>query len=40
MDDPIINSMNSQALNHITVFESGKLVVTFMDGTEIECGGE
>ncbi|MBB2481050.1 recombinase family protein [Bacillus sp. APMAM] len=27
-------------LDHITVFESGKLVVTFMDGTEIECNGE
>jgi hypothetical protein len=23
-----------KTLNHITVFESGKLVVTFMDGTE------
>lgn len=27
-------------LDHIAVFESGKLVVAFMDGTEIECGGE
>lgn len=29
-----------KTLDHITVFESGKLVVTFMDGTEIECNGE
>lgn len=29
-----------KALDHITVFESGKLVVTFMDGSEIECNGE
>jgi len=29
-----------KTLNHITVFESGKLVVTFMDGTEMELGGE
>lgn len=29
-----------KTLNHITVFESGKLVVTFMDGTGIECNGE
>lgn len=29
-----------KTLDHITVFESGKLVVTFMDWTEIECGGE
>jgi len=27
-------------LDHITVFESGKLVVTFLDGTEMECEGE
>jgi hypothetical protein len=27
-------------LDHITVFESGKLVVTLMDGTVIECNGE
>lgn len=29
-----------KTLDHITVFESGKLVVTFMDGIEMECGGE
>ncbi|WP_044476999.1 recombinase family protein [Oceanobacillus massiliensis] len=29
-----------KTLDHITIFESGKLVVTFMDGTEIECNGE
>jgi len=29
-----------KTLDHITVFESGKLVVTFMDGTGIECEGE
>lgn len=29
-----------KTLDHITVFESGKLVVTFMDGTVIECNGE
>lgn len=29
-----------KTLDHIKVFESGKLVVTFMDGTEIECKGE
>lgn len=29
-----------KTLDHITVFESGKLVATFMEGTEIECVGE
>lgn len=29
-----------KTLDHIKVYESGKLVVTFMDGTEMECGGE
>jgi len=29
-----------KTLNHITVFESEKLVVTFMDGIEIECNGD
>lgn len=29
-----------KALDHITVSESGKLVVTFMDGTKMELGGE
>jgi hypothetical protein len=29
-----------KTLNHIRVFESGKLVVTFMDRTEIDCNGE
>lgn len=29
-----------KTLDHVTVFESGKLVVTFLDGTEIECNGE
>ena len=29
-----------KTLDHIKVYESGKLVVTFMDGTEMECCGE
>lgn len=29
-----------KTLDHIKVYESGKLVVTFIDGTEIECCGE
>lgn len=29
-----------KTLDHIKVYESGKLVVTFMDGTEMKCGGE
>lgn len=29
-----------KTLDHIKVFESGKLLVTFMDGTEMELGGE
>ena len=29
-----------KTLDHIKVYESGKLVVTFMDGTEMECVGE
>jgi predicted nuclease of restriction endonuclease-like (RecB) superfamily len=29
-----------KTLDYITVFESGKLVVTFMDGTEMEYGWE
>lgn len=29
-----------KTLDHIKVYESGKLVVKFMDGTEMECGGE
>ena len=29
-----------KTLDHIAIFENGKLVVTFMDGTEIECDGE
>jgi len=29
-----------KALDHIVVFESGKLVVTFLEGTVIECNGE
>jgi len=29
-----------KTLDHVKVFESGKLLVTFMDGTEMELGGE
>lgn len=29
-----------KTLDHINVFEIGKMVVIFMDWTEIECNGE
>jgi len=33
------NEFMLKVLDHITVYESGRLVVKFMDGTEVECGG-
>lgn len=29
-----------KTLDHIKVYESGELLITFMDGTEMELGGE
>ncbi|XKH51771.1 hypothetical protein LG275_06190 [Chryseomicrobium palamuruense] len=29
-----------RTLDHIKVFETGRIIIRFMDGTEMECNGE
>ena len=36
----IVTDFILRTLDHIKVYETGKIIIRFMDGTEMECNGE